>query len=112
MGPSEHRPGVDTPYKAPNRLSGWRRWLLLFALTCTVSLYSIEVTHNHRTAADDLHCPICHVLGHNALDSATPDLSLGLAPALLSFLLLPAAFTVLPRRGHFLTPQSRAPPTR
>jgi len=93
-------------------LRSWRGWLLLLALACTVWFYSVEATHNHRTAADDLRCPVCHVLGHNALDSSTPDLKPALVPALLSFLLLPVFARVLPRRASFLTPPSRAPPTR
>ncbi|HEY3644215.1 MAG TPA: hypothetical protein VGM16_02655 [Gammaproteobacteria bacterium] len=94
------------------RLRDWRAWLLLLALACTVALYSVEATHNHRTAADDLRCPVCHVLGHNALDSATPDLKPALLPALLGFVLLPVFFAVPPRRAAFLTPPPRAPPTR
>src|ERR1700740_1628153 len=94
------------------RLRDWRAWLLLLALTWTVGLYSIEATHNHQTAADDLRCPVCHVVGHNALDSTTPELKPALVSALLFFVLLPASFMVLPRRGHRLTPPSRAPPTR
>lgn len=93
-------------------LRQWRAWLLLLALACTVGLYSVEATHNHRSAADDLRCPVCHVLGHNALDSTTPELKPALVSALLLFLALPLTFLVLPRRGHFLTPPSRAPPTR
>jgi hypothetical protein len=92
--------------------SGWRAWLLLLALACTVGLYSLEATHDHRTAADDLRCPVCHVLGHNALDSATPELKPALLPALLGFVLLSIAAVVLPRRAAFLTPPARAPPTR
>ncbi|HEY4128035.1 MAG TPA: hypothetical protein VGN70_08335 [Gammaproteobacteria bacterium] len=95
-----------------NRLRDWRAWLLLLALGCTVALYSVEATHNHRTAADDLRCPVCHVLGHNALDSNTPDLKPALVPALLGFALLPVVFAVLPRHSAYLTPPSRAPPTR
>jgi hypothetical protein len=93
------------------RLRDWRAWLLLWALVCAVGLYSIEATHNHRTAADDLRCPVCHVVGHNALDSATPDLKPALIPALLLFVLLPATVTVRSRRFFFPKPQTRAPPS-
>jgi hypothetical protein len=94
------------------RRRGWHRWLLLFALSCTIGLYSIEVTHNHRTAADDLRCPVCHVIGHNALESSPPDLAPALVPALLSFALLSATVTVRSRRSFFPKPQTRAPPSR
>ncbi len=93
------------------RRRDWRTWLLLLALAWTVGLYSIEATHNHQTAADDLRCPVCHVVGHNALDSTTPDLKPALIPALLSFVLMPAALMMLPRRAFPPKPQTRAPPT-
>lgn len=99
------------PQTAGRPRHAWQRWLLLLALAWTVALYSVEVTHDHRTAADDLRCPVCHVLGHNALDSATPDLKPALLPALLFFLLLPVTVTVRLRRLSFLKPQSRAPPS-
>jgi len=93
------------------RLPRWRVWLLLCAITCAVGLYSIEATHNHRTAADDLRCPVCHVVGHNALDSATPDLNPALVPALLFLVLLPVAITLRPYRSYSPKPQTRAPPS-
>jgi hypothetical protein len=93
------------------RLRDWRAWLLLAAMVCTVGLYSIEATHNHKDAADDLRCPVCHVVGHNALDSTTPDLKPALIPALLLFVLLPATVTVRSRRYFFPKPQTRAPPS-
>jgi hypothetical protein len=94
------------------KLRRWGRWLLLAAMACTIALYSIEVTHNHRTAADDLRCPVCHVLGHNALDSAATDLKPALIPALLLYVLILPALMLLPKRRAFFTPPSRAPPTR
>ena len=103
---------LTTTLRAPGTgLRGWRAWLLLWALLCAVGLYSIEATHNHRTAADDLRCPVCHVVGHNALDSTTPDLKPALIPVLMFFLLLPASVAVQSRRYFFLKPQTRAPPS-
>ena len=93
------------------RLPRWRVWLLLWAITCAVGLYSIEATHNHRSAVDDLRCPVCHVVGHNALDSATPDLKPALVQALLFLVLLPVAMTVRPYRSYSPKPQTRAPPS-
>ena len=92
------------------RLATWRAGLLLFALTCAVSLYSIEATHNHRTALDDLRCPVCHVVGHSALDVYTPHLTPAFNLALLFFVLLPVAVAGAPRRNVHLKPQTRAPP--
>jgi hypothetical protein len=93
------------------RRRDWRAWLLLLALACTVGLYSVEATHQHRTAADDLRCPVCHVLGHNALDSATPDLKPVLLSVLLFFVLLPVVLTTRPHRSFSPRPQTRAPPS-
>lgn len=104
----------DTPTMSPRparRLSRWRAGLLLLALTCAVSLYSIEATHNHKTVLDDLRCPVCHVVGHSALDVYTPDLTPAFALALLFFVLLPVAAAGAPRRVLHLKPQTRAPPS-
>ncbi|HEY1992718.1 MAG TPA: hypothetical protein VGH71_09675 [Gammaproteobacteria bacterium] len=103
---------TSTFHNTGHRLRDWRAWLLLLALACTVGLYSVEATHNHRNAADDLRCPVCHVVGHNALDSTTPELKPALVFALSLFVALPFSLVVLPRRGYLLSPPSRAPPTR
>jgi hypothetical protein len=88
------------------------RWLLVFALLCTVSLYSIEATHDHKTVQAELRCPICHVFGHSPLDVYTPDLAAALSHALLTVLDLPApSATALPR-SFPLKPQPRAPPVQ
>jgi hypothetical protein len=92
------------------RLPRWRKWLALFALTCAVALYSIEATHDHRSAVDQLRCPVCHVAGHNALDSTTPDLAPVAPLAILFLVLLPALVAGLSRRPFFPKPQTRAPP--
>ncbi|HEV2112298.1 MAG TPA: hypothetical protein VGT99_13150 [Gammaproteobacteria bacterium] len=97
--------------RPPRRLARWRAGLLLLALTCAVSLYSIEATHNHRTVLDDLRCPVCHVVGHSALDVYTPDLTPAFNLALLFFVLLPVAAAGAPRRVLYLKPQTRAPPS-
>jgi hypothetical protein len=96
--------------RPPRRLAPWRAGLLLLALTCAVSLYSIEATHNHKTVLDDLRCPVCHVVGHSALDVYTPDLTPAFNLALLFFVLLPVAAAGAPRRHFHLKPQTRAPP--
>lgn len=92
------------------RLARWRVWLAMFALSCAVGLYSIEATHHHKTALDDLRCPVCHVVGHSALDVYTPDLTPAFNLALLFFVLLPVAAAGAPRSRSFLRPQTRAPP--
>lgn len=101
---------AESPRPA-RRLGRWRVALLLYALLSAVSLYSIEATHNHRTALDDLRCPVCHVVGHSALDVYTPDLTPAFALTLLFFVLLPVAATGTPRRFVYLKPQTRAPPS-
>jgi len=93
-----------------SRLPLWRKWLAIYAVICVVALYSIEATHDHRSSADQLHCPVCHVVGHNALDSSTPELTPALTLSALFFMLLPVAATGLTRRAFFPKPQTRAPP--
>ena len=104
---------ISTPPRTrrAKRLPAWRRWLALFALFCTISLYSIEATHDHRTARDQLRCPICHVVGHNALDATPPDLAPVAALAPVFLLPLPAMGTLPSSRRYTLRPQTRAPPS-
>ncbi|HVA54555.1 MAG TPA: hypothetical protein VNI53_01970 [Gammaproteobacteria bacterium] len=51
------------------RQARWRTGLLVLTLLCTVGIYSIEAIHHHKIPANELACPICHVMGHN-----TPNL--------------------------------------
>ena len=92
------------------RLGRWRVALLLYALLSAVSLYSIEATHNHQTALDDLRCPVCHVVGHSALDVYTPNLTPVFSLSLLFFVLLPLTATAPAKSLFFPRPQTRAPP--
>lgn len=92
------------------RLGRWRVALLLYALLSAVSLYSIEATHNHKTVLDDLRCPVCHVVGHSALDVYTPDLTPAFALSLLFFVSLPITAAAAPKSFFFPRPQTRAPP--
>jgi hypothetical protein len=87
----------------------WRRWLVVFALICTVGLYSDALTHHHETNAQRLSCPVCHVAGHNGLEVFTPPR----APALDSvstYLLYSALDSGIVRRFAHPVPHSRAPP--
>ena len=107
MDQRQHNQGVSPR----RRLARWRAGLQLFALTCLVGLYSIEATHHHKTALDDLRCPVCHAVGHSTLDVYTPDLTPAFGVTLLLFVLLPVAAAGAPRRVLYLKPQTRAPPT-
>jgi len=100
---------VESP-RPVRRLSRWRAGLLLLALACTVALYSIEATHNHKTVLDDLRCPVCHAVGHSALDVYTPDLTPAFNLTLLFFVILPLTAVGAPKTRLFLRPQTRAPP--
>lgn len=57
------------------RLPRWRKCLAILALLCAVGLYSDAVTHHHHTPAQAFGCPVCHVVGHNALTVFTPSLA-------------------------------------
>ncbi len=88
----------------------WRRWLVVTALICTIGIYSIELTHDHKTTVAELACPACHVLAHGAPNLLKPNLTPVVGHA-------GWYWHVLPRRGmrvasarHALKPQPRAPP--
>ena len=92
------------------RRARWRRWLVVVALVCTLGIYSIGLTHHHKTEASELACPVCQVMAHGAPNLLKPNLT-----PLVSF----AGWYrhVLPRRDFSLVslrfnlkPQPRAPP--
>lgn len=91
---------------------GWRRYLVLAALTCMVGLYSLQVMHVHLAVKSSLVYPKSQVERPLAAENQLPDLT-----AALSFRTL-YHFTVADsdyRYVHLtlrLKPQSRAPPSR
>lgn len=93
------------------RQAGWRRWLVVAALVCTVGIYSIELTHDHRTTAAELACPVCHVLAHGAPSLLKPNLTPVVSFAGWYRHDLPQSqrFVISPQFD--LRPQPRAPPT-
>jgi hypothetical protein len=107
MNPRQQQPAASP---RPRRLSHWRNALVLFALVCAVSLYSIEATHNHAKAADELHCPVCHVVGHNALDSYQPNTDVLLSLSGWYASPKPRQDAVYVQRTFDLKPRTRAPP--
>ncbi|HKV97990.1 MAG TPA: hypothetical protein VJR90_10970 [Gammaproteobacteria bacterium] len=92
------------------RRTRWRRWLVIAALVCVVGIYSIELTHDHKTTAAELACPVCHVLAHGA-----PNLLKANLTPLVRFAgwyrhILPRLdFSAVSLRFN-LKPQPRAPP--
>lgn len=103
-------PPVSRQFYPTLRRARWRRWLVIAALVCVVGIYSIELTHDHKTKAAELACPVCHVLAHGAPSLLKPNL----IPA-VSFsgwyrhVLLHRDFSLAPLRFN-LKPQPRAPP--
>jgi hypothetical protein len=92
------------------RQAPWRRWLVALALICVVGVYSIELTHDHKTLASELACPVCHVMAHGA-----PNLFKPVIKPVISF--IGWYLHVLPRQGFShvhsvakLLPEPRAPP--
>lgn len=52
-----------------------RRWLVAAVLACTVGIYSIVLTHHHKTKASELACPVCQVMAHGAPSLHKPKLT-------------------------------------
>lgn len=104
-----------TMQHSTTRLSGirrarWFKWMLLTAVLCTVGLYTAEFSHHHDTPAADLHCPICQVMAHSALDVFAPQFKPLPPPTLVHYLALHMPIHAAPRRVLIFTHQSRAPP--
>ena len=105
----------STTQRSAGRLSGmrrarWFKWMLLAAVLCTVGLYTAEFSHHHDTPGAELHCPICQVMAHSALDVFAPQFK-PLPPAVrMQFLAFKPPITAAPRRVSTVTHQSRAPP--
>jgi hypothetical protein len=92
------------------RQAPWRRLLVVLALICVVGVYSIELTHDHKTLASELACPICHGMAHGAPNPFKPFIKPSIS--FNSWYL-----HVLPRQGfgHVYSvskylPEPRAPP--
>ncbi len=94
----------------PIRRARWFGWLLLVAAVCTVGLYALESAHHHNTPTGELHCPVCQVMAHSALDVFTPQLKPLLSRIQVQFLAFRPPIVTAPRPVFTITHQSRAPP--
>lgn len=92
------------------RRAPWFQWMLLAAVLCTVGLYTLEFSHHHETPAAELHCPICQVMAHSALDVFSPQFKPLPPPIRVHFLAFRAPITAALRHVFTVTHQSRAPP--
>jgi hypothetical protein len=90
---------------------GWRGGLVVIATLCLLGLYSIALTHNHRSVPGALHCPVCQIAGHSPADLHAPDLSPMERPAPLLWLDSQSAATANPPRSVLLASLSRGPPS-
>ncbi|MGH8378964.1 MAG: DUF2946 family protein [Gammaproteobacteria bacterium] len=92
------------------RRAHWFRWVLFAAVLCTVGLYTLEFAHHHETPAAELHCPVCQVMAHSALDVFSPQFK-PLPPVIrVHFLAFAFHRTSVPGRAFTVKYQSRAPP--
>lgn len=92
------------------RRARWFGGMLLAAVFCTVGLYTAEFSHYHDTPAAELHCPICQVMAHSALDVFAPQFQ-PLPPIVhVHFLDFASHPVAAPARVFTVTYQSRAPP--
>ncbi|MGB9429304.1 MAG: DUF2946 family protein [Gammaproteobacteria bacterium] len=107
---SELRAGHFTGRLSPMRRARWFRWVLLAAVLCTVGLYTAEFSHHHETPAAELHCPICQVMAHSALDVFSPQFKPLPPVTRIHFLALAPRITPIPGRIFTVKHQPRAPP--
>ena len=86
-------------------------WIALFAVICTVSLYSIEATHFHHTLAEQLNCPAGHAVGHSPANVYIPAVAAELAAyGPVEFKVIPVITGSIGNPAYFI-PQSHAPPS-
>lgn len=91
---------------------GWRRYLLLAALTCMVGLYSLQVTHFHSSTKHSLEYPKSQVERPALHDTVLPDLTATLDfCALYHFTATDSGRCFIHRTLRF-KPPGRAPPSR
>lgn len=85
--------------------------MLLVAVLCTVGLYTLEFAHHHETLTAELHCPICRVMAHGALDVYAPQFK-PLPPVIrMHYLAFAPHQTSAAVRVFTVNYQSRAPPS-
>lgn len=94
----------------PMRRARWFGWLVLVAAVCTVGLYALEAAHTHKTLAGELHCPVCQVMAHSALEVFTPRLDAKRPLIHRRFLRIASQQTFPPRPVPGGSYQPRAPP--
>lgn len=106
----QRTPGNSTARLTRLRHTPWFGGVLFAAVLCTVGLYALEFAHHHETLTAELHCPICQVAAHSALEVFAPQFK-PLPPAIrVHFLAFaPRQSSIL---AHVVTVnyQSRAPP--
>jgi len=109
MTPAFHRQhlgGLLTPI----RRARWFSSVMLVAAICTVGLYALEAAHHHKTLAGELHCPVCQVMAHSALEVFAPQLDASRPFVHRQFLRIATEQTASPRPVPGGNYQSRAPP--
>ncbi|MDE2069919.1 MAG: hypothetical protein KGJ04_01475 [Gammaproteobacteria bacterium] len=107
---SQRTPNHSTIRLTRLRRTRWFSGMLLVAVLCTVGLYTLEFAHHHETPAAELHCPICQVMAHGALDVFSPTFQPQPPTVRARFLALVPHLTPVPERVFHVTHRSRAPP--
>ncbi|MEW5792561.1 MAG: hypothetical protein ACOY4L_01120 [Pseudomonadota bacterium] len=103
-----------TPSSAlsPKHMRGWQRWALQWALLCFLGFYSLgALPHKHTSVLGELDCPVCHVAGHQSLD--TPSTAGSMPTVVMVFLLLLAlpGLAVVVVTRPISRPPGRGPPS-
>ncbi len=92
------------------RNAGWRKWVAVCALLCTIGVYSIELTHDHETLASELGCPLCHVMAHSAPNLLKPNITPVFSKLSWFSHFKPALAAGALYNSFAVRPQTRAPP--
>lgn len=108
---SQRTPGHSIIRLTRLRRAHWFSGMLLVAVLCTAGLYTLEFAHHHETPAAELHCPICQVAAHSALEVFAPQFK-PLPPVMREhFLAFAPQQTSILAHEFTVNYQSRAPPS-
>ncbi len=86
------------------------RWMAVLALMCTLGLYVVKFSHEHKTEVGKLHCPVCQAVANGLLNVFVSGIGSPSFCRTPYFVVLSEIRPFFPERPISPHPPSRAPP--